>query len=138
MASAPPNYSAVIREINRLKPEVSLEVALPDYGETLRPTFALREFQPAAGDPEWILLVEVLPSGANFDEVADGDTHHWQASPQAKFERLLRNVHVPIGLLVNDQQLRLIYAPEKELSGHITFKLPEMVKVSASTPGRSC
>jgi len=51
-------------------------------------------------------------------------------SPQAKFERLLRQVHVPIGLLVNGQQVRLVYAPDKELSGYITFKLSDMVKVA--------
>ncbi len=107
-----------------------LEVPLPEYGETLRPTYALREFQPAEGASEWIMLVKVLPRGVNFDQVMDGDTRHWQASPQAKFERLLRKVQVPIGLLVNHEQVRLVYAPEKELSGHITFKLAEMVKVA--------
>jgi len=36
----------------------------------------------------------------------------------------------PIGLLVNRDQIRLVYAPDKELSGHITFNLPEMVTVA--------
>jgi hypothetical protein len=113
-------------------PEVpkSLEVALPDYNETLQPTYALREFEPAENAPEWILLIKVLPKGIDFDAVEEIDSRHWQASPQAKFERLLRQVHVPIGLLVNGKQIRLVYAPEKELSGHITFKLAEMVKVA--------
>ncbi|MGB9154685.1 MAG: hypothetical protein WCD70_16550, partial [Alphaproteobacteria bacterium] len=35
----------------------SLEAALPEYNETLRPTYALREFDPAPGANEWILLV---------------------------------------------------------------------------------
>ena len=35
-----------------------------------------------------------------------------------------------IGLLVNGRQIRLVYAPEKELSGHITFNLADMVKVA--------
>lgn len=113
-------------------PEVlaSLEVPLPEYHETLRPTYALRDFQPPQNASEWILLVKVLPAGTDFDAAEDVDSRHWQASPQAKFERLLRQVKVPIGLLVNAQQIRLVYAPEKELSGHITFKLPEMVKVA--------
>lgn len=109
---------------------VSLEVPLPDYNETLKPTYALREFQPAEGGSEWILLVKVLPNNTDFDTIEETDSRHWQASPQAKFERLLRQVHVPIGLLVNGQQIRLVYAPDKELSGHITFKLAEMVKVA--------
>jgi hypothetical protein len=108
----------------------SLEVPLPDYSETLRPTYALREFEVTGNGREWILLIKVLPKGTDFDAVDDSDSRHWQASPQAKFERLLRQTHVPIGLLVNGQQIRLVYAPEKELSGHATFKLAEMVKVA--------
>lgn len=108
----------------------SLEVPLPDYNETLRATYALREFAPAENAPEWLLLIKVLPKGTDFDAVEEIDSRHWQASPQAKFERLLRQVRVPIGLLVNGQQIRLVYAPDKELSGHVTFKLAEMVKVA--------
>jgi hypothetical protein len=103
----------------------------PDYNETLRPTYALREFEPVAGKTrEWILLVKVLPTGTDFDAVEETDSRHWQASPQAKFERLLRQTQIPIGLLFNGRQIRLVYAPEKELSGYITFSLAEMVKVA--------
>jgi N-6 DNA Methylase len=112
-----------------LLPE-SLEAALPEYNETLRPTYALREFDPAPGTSEWILLVQVLPGNPDFDAVPETDARHWQVSPQARFERLLRQTRVPIGLLVNRDQTRLVYAPDKELSGHITFKLPEMVTVA--------
>ncbi len=108
----------------------SLEVPLLDYNETLRPTYALREFEPAENAPEWVLLIKVLPKGTDFDAVEEIGSRHWQASPQAKFERLLRQVHVPIGLLVNGQQIRLVYAPDKELSGYITFKLSDMVTVA--------
>jgi hypothetical protein len=108
----------------------TLEVSLPDYNETLRPSYALREYEPASGAREWILLVKVLPMGVNFDAVEEVDSRHWQASLQAKFERLLRQTKVPIGLLFNGRQIRLVYAPEKELSGHATFKLAEMVNVA--------
>ena len=108
----------------------SLEVPLPDYSETLRPTYALREFEVTGNGREWILLIKVLPKGTDFDAVDDSDSRHWLASPQAKFERQLRQTHVPIGLLVNGQQIRLVYTPEKELSGYATFKLAEMVKVA--------
>ncbi len=108
----------------------NLEVSLPDYNETLRPSYALREYEPAPGTREWILLVKVIPLGIDFDAVEDVDSRHWQASPQAKFERLLRQTQIPIGLLFNGRQIRLVYAPEKELSGHATFKLAEMVKVA--------
>ncbi|MGA2851843.1 MAG: DNA methyltransferase [Terracidiphilus sp.] len=108
----------------------NLEVPLPDYNETLRPSHALREFEPAPGAREWILVVKVLPMGIDFDAVDETDSRHWQASPQAKFERLLRQTRVSIGLLFNGRQIRLVYAPEKELSGYITFNLAEMVKVA--------
>jgi hypothetical protein len=108
----------------------SLEVSLPDYNETLRPTYALREFEPAENGSEWVLLAKVLPKGTDFDAVEEIDARHWQASPQAKFERLLRQGHVPIGLLLNGQQIRLVYAPDKELSGYVTFKLADMVTVA--------
>lgn len=109
---------------------VSFEVALPEYNETLRPSHALRDFDPDSDDPGWILLVKSLPKGTRFDDPEDVDARHWQASPQAKFERLLRQTRVPIGLLVNGEEIRLVYAPEKELSGYATFKLSEMVTVA--------
>jgi len=108
----------------------SFEVALPEYNETLRPSYALRDFDPDSSDPGWILLVKSLPKGTRFDDPEDVDARHWQASPQAKFERLLRQTRVPIGLLVNGQEIRLVYAPEKELSGYATFKLSEMLSVA--------
>ena len=108
----------------------SLEAPLPEYNETLRPTYALREFQPKDPEHEWILLIEVLPTGTNLDGVAVTDSRRWQASPQARFERLLRETRVPAGLLVNGRQIRLVYAPRGESSGYITFNLTDMVQVA--------
>ena len=108
----------------------SLEVPLPEYNETLRPTLALREFQPKDSASEWILLIDVLPVGADFDQVVVSDARGWQASPQTRFERLLRETRVPAGLLVNGRQLRLVYAPRGESSGYITFSLSDMVQVA--------
>ena len=104
-----------------------LEAVLENYNETLRPTYALRNL---TGDNKWLLLVEVLPTGTDLDQVYAPHDRGWQASPQARFERLLRQTGVSTGLLVNGRQIRLVYAPEKELSGHITFKLSEMVRVA--------
>src|SRR5260221_3113374 len=108
----------------------SLEVTLPEYHEMLRPTLALREDERSASGREWVLLIQVLAGETDFDKVAISDERHWQATPQTKFERLLRQTRVGIGLLVNTRQIRLVYAPEKELSGHITFNLADMIKVS--------
>jgi hypothetical protein len=104
-----------------------LEVNLENYNETLRPTYALRNLNE---DSKWLLLVQALATGTDFDQAIAPHDRGWQASPQARFERLLRQVGVPIGLLVNGRQIRLVYAPEKELSGHITFKLADMVQVA--------
>ncbi|HEY2133744.1 MAG TPA: type IIL restriction-modification enzyme MmeI [Acetobacteraceae bacterium] len=50
----------------------------------------------------------------------------WAATPQARFERLLRATSVPVGLLTNGAEFRLVYTPRGEASGHATFKLSEM------------
>lgn len=111
-----------------------LEVALPDYGEVLRPTYAVPEFEPGpAGERRWMMLIQVVPRGADLDEPDADAGHGWDAPPQARFERLLRETQVPIGLLANGRHLRLVYAPRGETSGHLTFRFGQMAEV----PGRS-
>jgi hypothetical protein len=109
----------------------SLEVVLPEYHETLRPTYAVREFKPKDPARPWLMLVQVLPAGIAFDEdAAADDARHWQASPQAKFERLLREAQIPVGLLVSPAAVRLVYAPRGETSGHATFGVAAMASVA--------
>ncbi len=109
----------------------SLEVILPQYHETLRPTHAVPVFKPKEGQIPWNMLIQVLPTGTGFDEPSEADSsRHWHASPQLKFERLLRETSVSIGLLCNSRQLRLVYAPRGESSGHATFNVDEMVQVA--------
>ncbi len=76
------------------------------------------------------MLIQKLPAGQDLDEVAAEDDRHWQASPQARFERLLRETEVPIGLLFNGTELRLVYAPRGETSGYVTFRVEEMAEVA--------
>jgi hypothetical protein len=104
-----------------------LEVNLENYNETLRPKYALKNLE---GECKWLLLVDVFPTGTDLDQPFAPHDRAWQASPQARFEKLLRQTGVGMGLLVNGREIRLIYAPEKELSGYITFKLAEMVRVA--------
>ena len=119
-----------------LPPELS--AVLPEYNETLRPTYAVRALPPlgstatdAATDRPWLLLVSILPAGTDLDHVAsDTDPHPWKASPQHRFERLLRETQVPAGLLCNGTHLRLVYAPRGETSGHATFRIADMVTVA--------
>jgi hypothetical protein len=94
-----------------------LEVSLPDYGETLRPDFAVREFDPKEGACPWQLLVQVVePDHAQPD-----------AAEQSRMERLLRQTGVPAGLLFNGRVMRLVSAPRGESSGWLDFRVADMV-----------
>jgi hypothetical protein len=108
-----------------------LELALTDYGETLRPDFAVRELEPLDGRPPWQLLVQVIETGLDFDHSLRGDGQ-LEASPHGRMERLLRGIGVLAGLVFNGRALRLISAPRGESSGWIDFRVADMVQ----TPGR--
>jgi len=102
-----------------------IEVALAEYGELLRPSHGL----PAPGqDGKLQALVQELPTGTGFDEPLK--SAGWEATPQQRFERLLKESEHPIGLLFNGVALRLVYAPRGESSGHITFPLEPMATVA--------
>lgn len=107
-----------------------IEVALPEYGDRLAPTFVVFDSDANADLPpaeRALLLVDLLPDGTDFD--APSPQHGWQASPQARFERLLRESGVAQGLLVNERALRLVFAPRGESSGFGTFRFAEMLRV---------
>jgi len=107
-----------------------LSVSLPSYGEMLKPTYAVRD----PDSDQWVLLIQEVAPGLPFDEddPVSVTGQGWQASIQAKFERLLRETGVNAGLLVNGTELRLVYAPKGESSGHLTFPIQAMTEV----PGR--
>ncbi len=108
-----------------------LEVVLPQYNETLRPTHAVPVFKPGEDQNPWMLLIQEWPAATDLDDAGDADSsRHWNASPQAKFERLLRETEVPIGLLSNGRSLRLVYSPRGETSGYATFNVDEMAQVA--------
>jgi hypothetical protein len=67
----------------------SLEVVLPEYHETLRPTQVVREFEPRDGGKPWLMLIQQQPAGTDLDEPVAASERNWHASPHAKFERLL-------------------------------------------------
>ena len=108
-----------------------LMVALPEYGETLRPDFAVREPEPKDGSLAWQLLVRVLEPGQGFD-TPEGGHGKLEASAHGRMERLLRHTGAPAGLLFNGRALRLISAPRGESSGWLDFKLRDML----TTAGR--
>ena len=98
---------------------------LPDYGETLEPTYGVKD---KAGD--WVMLVKVVPLGWEFDQDEPGSEQRWQATPQQKFERLLREKQQPVGLMFNGTHIRLVYAPRGEASGYLTFPVQAMTEVA--------
>ena len=106
-----------------------LAVSLPEYGEVLQPTYAVPD-----DNNGWLMLVQVINQGINFDECRDAklrvSSTGWHATPQAKFERLLREKEIPIGIICNGIEIRLVYAPRGESSGHLTFPVPAMCEVS--------
>jgi hypothetical protein len=108
-----------------------LEVPLPDYGETLRPDFAVRELEPGDGATPWQLVVRVVEPADAFDGMVRGDGG-LEASHHGRMERLLRHAGVPAGLLFNGHALRLISAPRGESSGWLDFNVADM----AQTAGR--
>lgn len=108
----------------------SLSVPLPEYGETLAPTYAVPDSDQLG---HWLMLIQVLPSNTDFDTVAESaatDARQWQASPQARFERLLRENDIPVGVSFNGGAIRLTYAPRGESSGHGTFRVQDMTEVA--------
>jgi hypothetical protein len=108
-----------------------LEVPLPEYGETLRADFAVRELEPKDGASSWQLIARVLSAGEDFDQVSRGHGQ-LEASAHGRMERLLRQTGVPAGILFNGCTLRLISAPRGESSGWLDFHVADM----AQTAGR--
>ncbi|MBK7670884.1 MAG: N-6 DNA methylase [bacterium] len=110
-----------------IPPEI--EVPLPDYGETLRPDFAVREIEPKEGASAWQILVRVVEPGEDLDRVVRAGGH-LEASAHGRMERLLRQTGVPAGLLFNGRALRLLSAPRGESSGWLDFRVADMVQTA--------
>ena len=106
-----------------------LEVHLPDYGETLRPDFAVCERDPEPGEVPWQLLVQVLGEEEDFNKLAKGAGGP-EMSPQGRMERLLRSTGVPAGVLFNGVALRLVSAPRGESSGWMDFHVADMTQTA--------
>ena len=107
-----------------------LEVVLSDYGETLRPEFAVRERDPDDGQSPWQLLVQVVGRGTELDRVVRKGPGGLEASPHGRLERLLRATGVPAGVLFNGTVIRLVSAPRGESSGWMDFRVADMRPVA--------
>ena len=89
---------------------------LPEHDTVLEPHWAVSGI-----DGGWQLLVRIEAPGIPPD--ARGALGGWEATPHQRFERLLRENEIPIGVLITDNELRLVYAPRGETSGWLPFPL---------------
>lgn len=125
-----------------------LSLYVPEGHQLLAPTLALRRRdssprgssspQDPESDPEtppaaragraYEMLVWILPDGLDLDR-PEAATGPWLYPPARKFERLLRHVRVPIGVLANGAAARLFYAPHGEAAGWLTFRLADLSDV---------
>jgi hypothetical protein len=104
-----------------------LSVAIDEADTVLEPHWAVI-------DPEGrpTLLVRIEEPGIAPDQ--RGALTGWEATPHQRLERLLREneAGVRAGILLTDDQLRVVYAPKGETSGWLSFPL----RVLATVAGR--
>jgi len=108
----------------------ALCIPLPELNEELVPTYVLSDPKPKDASRPWLILIKALPIGTDLDKETTGDSAAWTASPTRRFERLLRETGVPIGLLTAGTSLRLVYAPRGESAGVLTFPIGFMREVA--------
>ena len=107
-----------------------LEISLPELQIVLSATWAVPELDEP--DVKWMMLIRVEEPGTDLDNPPELKGT-WNATRHECFERLLRETGIPMGILCNDERIRLIYAPKGESSGHITFDFSQMA-VPAGRP----
>jgi hypothetical protein len=108
-----------------------LRISTGEHGEVLQPDAAYRALHPTDPAKPWLLLIRQLDPGVSLDQVPDAKRDQgWIATPHQKFERLLRETGVPIGILCNGHSVRLHYAPKGENSGSITFPVAFMTEIA--------
>jgi len=112
------------RDADLAEPAETHRKTLVELGVVLEPNWAV-----ADADGAWQLLVRVEPDGTDLDKSLPEAVDGWTASPQARFERLLREADIPVGVLVTPEAVRLVHAPKGETSGHVTFRVADMASV---------
>ena len=131
-----------------LPPELSFYAA--EGGQELRPSYAIGRGPFTSDDPfaafdapsaaaatpavgaspaaRWSALVwDLTESAVDIDlDEHEASTGPWRYPPTAKLDRLLRHTGVPVGLLFNGKNLRLVYAPAGESTAHLTFRVEHL------------
>jgi hypothetical protein len=106
------------------------EVVLAEYGETLRPTHGVPKLEGEGLQALVLDLTALGEWGRDFDKPWNPTGHGWDATPQQRLERLLKESEHPIGILFNGAALRLVHAPRGESSGWLTLPLEPMAEVA--------
>ncbi|MGK3977765.1 DNA methyltransferase [Sorangium sp. So ce118] len=106
-------------------------VHLREQRETLSPTHVLMDPDARGEQAAPLLLVREEPTNTDLDALPPEreDGGGWRASPETRFERLLRDTGVSLGILFNGASIRLVYAPRAETPGHLTFPVRAMCEV---------
>lgn len=100
-----------------LPPQVTIE--LTEYMQKLKPDKAV-----IGSDGNIQLLVYFADGDLDRPETATG---RWKASPFTKFDRLLRETGVPLGLLVNQMDWRLVFAQKGVTTSYIEWSAATML-----------
>ncbi|MCC6781157.1 MAG: N-6 DNA methylase [Hyphomicrobiales bacterium] len=102
-----------------------LSVTIDEADTVLEPHWAVV-------DPEGRTTLLVRIEGPGVAPHQRGAFAGWPATPHQRFERLLREneAGVRAGILLTDDQLRLVYAPKGETSGWLSFPLRALATVA--------
>ncbi len=130
--------------VNREQLPAALSFYAAEGGQELRPSYAIAraaelrddlfadggDAQARSDERGWSVLVwDLTETSEALDlDAPEAVTGPWRYPPTLKFERLLRHVGVPVGLLFNGRALRLVYAPAGESTAHLTFRVEHMVR----------
>ena len=99
-------------------------VSIPEHEIALSPDWAVRDLATTDG---FQILVKLH---SNEDADRRGALAGWEATPHQQLERLLRETGVTIGLLVDREHIRIVYAPRGETSGWQSFPIRSLAAVA--------
>ncbi|HJW42632.1 MAG TPA: DNA methyltransferase [Rhizomicrobium sp.] len=102
----------------------TLTVSIPEHEVVLSPDWAVCDLGAADG---FQILVKFHP---NEDADQRGALAGWEATPHQQLERLLREIGVTIGVLVDRDHIRIVYAPRGETSGWQSFPIRSLAAVA--------
>ena len=105
----------------------SLAVSLPEYGEVLSPTYAV----PDPDRPgEWLMLIKTAEAHTGLDSAAHGGENQWHASAAVAFRAACcARPAFRSACSATADEIRLVYAPRAESSGHLSFPVKAMCEV---------